>query len=101
MIERYTQGFYKFGPLEQCNDGDLVKYEDHVDEINAKNDYIAFLVDENKSVNNDYWDVVRDNSELNKKYFKLESELLIWKSVVLVFGSVALTTLIASIITKV
>lgn len=30
MINRYNRGFYKFGPLEQANDGELVKYEDHV-----------------------------------------------------------------------
>lgn len=27
---RYNQGFLKFGPMEQCNDGEWIKYEDYV-----------------------------------------------------------------------
>ena len=27
-IQRYNQGFYGFGPLEKCNTGKLVKFED-------------------------------------------------------------------------
>lgn len=32
-INRYRQGFYKFGPMEQCNDGDWVKYDDFEEKI--------------------------------------------------------------------
>lgn len=28
-IKRYNLGFMKFGPLEQCKDGELIKFEDH------------------------------------------------------------------------
>jgi hypothetical protein len=27
-MKRYNQGFGKFGPMEQCNDGEWVRYED-------------------------------------------------------------------------
>jgi len=27
-MKRYNQGFYKFGPMEQCKDGEWAKYED-------------------------------------------------------------------------
>ena len=30
-MKRYNQGFVKFGPMEQCDDGEWVKYEDVVD----------------------------------------------------------------------
>ena len=32
-MNRYTQGFRKFGWMEQCNDGEWVKYEDHTQEL--------------------------------------------------------------------
>lgn len=44
MITRYNQGFFKFGPLEQCNDGELVKFADHVAEVDS---IIEEIVDEN------------------------------------------------------
>ncbi len=28
-MKRYTQGFKKFGPMEQCNDGEWVRFEDY------------------------------------------------------------------------
>lgn len=28
QIQRYNQGFLKFGPMEQCSDGKWVKYDD-------------------------------------------------------------------------
>jgi hypothetical protein len=34
-IQRYNQGFGGFGPLEKCNDGKLVKYEDHESRMDA------------------------------------------------------------------
>ncbi|MFA6213400.1 MAG: hypothetical protein WC714_28445 [Candidatus Obscuribacterales bacterium] len=30
-IQRYSQGFGGFGPLEKCNDGKLVTFKDHED----------------------------------------------------------------------
>ena len=37
-IQRYSQGFGGFGPLEKCNDGKLVKFEDHQRYITIAND---------------------------------------------------------------
>ena len=28
-MKRYNQGFLKFGPMEQCDDGEWIKYEGH------------------------------------------------------------------------
>ena len=38
MINRYSQGFKFFGPLEQNKDGDWVKYTDHLSQIKSEID---------------------------------------------------------------
>jgi hypothetical protein len=35
-MKRYNQGFGKFGPMEQCNDGEWVKYDDAARAIDAQ-----------------------------------------------------------------
>jgi len=46
-MKRYNLGFKWFGALEQCKDGSLVKYEDHIDLVfkfvNKKNKRIKEL----------------------------------------------------------
>jgi hypothetical protein len=48
-MKRYNLGFKWFGPLEQCKDGTLVKYEDHIhllfQFVNKKNKKIKELED--------------------------------------------------------
>jgi len=39
-MKRYNQGFYKFGPMEQCSDGEWAKYEDLIKEMDEfKNEW--------------------------------------------------------------
>ncbi len=33
---RYNQGFKKFGPMEQCSDGEWIKFKDHEQVINER-----------------------------------------------------------------
>jgi F0F1-type ATP synthase assembly protein I len=42
-MKRYNQGFGKFGPMEQCNDGEWVRYEDSERVINNLRDDIRNL----------------------------------------------------------
>lgn len=38
-MKRYNQGFAKFGPMEQCDDGEWVKYEDVIETSDKWNKY--------------------------------------------------------------
>ena len=68
-IQRYTQGFGGFGPLEKCNDGKLVKYEDHINEAH----YIERIL------NGKIMNLESENIELKRKlkrsgrYFIIQS----------------------------
>ena len=49
-MERYNQGFYKFGPMEQVKDGQWIKYQDHRDKVDwLKTMYKNLLEDTRKS----------------------------------------------------
>ena len=59
-MKRYNQGFGKFGPMEQCDDGKWVKYEDYEQEIDA------YVEDLSKFYENSREELVRSwESEIN------------------------------------
>ena len=59
-MKRYNQGFGKFGPMEQCDDGTWVKYEDYEQEIDA------YVEDLSKFYENSREELVRSwESEIN------------------------------------
>lgn len=47
-MNRYNQGFGKFGPMEQCKDGLWIKYKDHVLKL-------KLVVANNKVINKRRW----------------------------------------------
>ena len=59
-MKRYNQGFGKFGPMEQCDDGKWVKYEDYEQEIDA------YVEDLSKFYENSREELIRSwESEIN------------------------------------
>ena len=59
-MKRYNQGFGKFGPMEQCDNGKWVKYEDYEQEIDA------YVEDLSKFYENSREELVRSwESEIN------------------------------------
>lgn len=40
-MKRYNLGFLKFGPLEECSNGELMYYEDHVTLMENKEKLIS------------------------------------------------------------
>ena len=59
-MKRYNQGFGGFGPMEQCDDGKWVKYEDYEQEIDA------YVEDLSKFYENSREELVRSwESEIN------------------------------------
>jgi len=55
-MNRYNQGFWKFGPMEQCNDGIWGKYADFLKvlrlAVSMKNSHITQLEAELDEANN-------------------------------------------------
>ena len=88
-MQRYNQGFLKFGPLEKANDGDLVKYEDIVSVFDSYEQEISDLIAENHKLNidleNKYETLTwmgmrvqvarREHANCEIAYAKLESKL--------------------------
>ena len=59
-MKRYNQGFGKFGPMEQCDNGKWVKYEDYEQEIDA------YVEDLSKFYENSREELIRSwESEIN------------------------------------
>ena len=59
-MKRYNQGFGGFGPMEQCDDGKWVKYEDYEQEIDA------YVEDLSKFYENSREELIRSwESEIN------------------------------------
>ena len=47
-MKRYNQGFGGFGPMEQCDDGKWVKYEDYDKEIDAYSEDLSKFYEESR-----------------------------------------------------
>ena len=47
-MKRYNQGFGGFGPMEQCDDGKWVKYEDYDKEIDAYTEDLSKFYEESR-----------------------------------------------------
>ena len=45
-MQRYNLGFLKFGPLEKCNDGELVKFSDIESALENYEQEISILIEE-------------------------------------------------------
>ena len=75
-INRYNLGFKWFGPLEQCDDGDLVlakdveRLEDHAVEL-------KLCLDERKSILDSAVDVITAKEE---QIYELRKVLSIWRT---------------------
>jgi len=64
-MERYNQGFGKFGPMEQCKDGEWVRYEDAEKEFDELKE---LFVKANDSVE-DYWEEKLKRERKNTLFF--------------------------------
>ena len=49
-MNRYTQGFRKFVWMEQCKDGEWVKYEDHTQELVRERIEMQKILDDSVSL---------------------------------------------------
>ena len=47
-MKRYNQGFGGFGPMEHCDDGKWVKYEDYDKEIDAYSEDLSKFYEESR-----------------------------------------------------
>jgi len=66
-MNRYTQGFRKFGWMEQCNDGEWVKYEDHFKELIHANTEMSEFCNDRIRVITESRDEYRDEAYQLKK----------------------------------
>ena len=64
-MKRYNQGFGKFGPMEQCKDGEWVRYEDAEKEFDELKE---LFVKANDSVDNYY---AKELKSVEKKFYWL------------------------------
>ena len=70
-MNRYNQGFKYFGPMEQSDDGDWVKYDDMVDYCNQ---WIKW--GEDMEANRDGWKLLYDDLAQQYKFFAIGVSLL-------------------------
>lgn len=64
---RYNRGFGKLGPLEQCSDGELCYYKDHLADKNATVDAVrAYWLDRNKQDVKEIFDLRSELRRVNK-----------------------------------
>lgn len=49
-MKRYNQGFGKFGPMEQCNSGEWMKYKDAEDVVHEWQEYCKVIEQDNKTM---------------------------------------------------
>lgn len=84
-INRYNQGFGGFGPLEQCKDGKLVKYNDVIGIIDAYKNRVwqlNNLIDEVNNYTNNLENSVKRLHETSLKDMKraYRNSLIAWAS---------------------
>lgn len=64
-LKRYNQGLWKFGPMEQCNDGEWVRY-------NQADELINTLHKNYESVSDDFLDLRVLNNELESEIVNIQ-----------------------------
>jgi hypothetical protein len=83
MITRYTHGFKYFGPLEQNNTGDWVKYSDHQEDVKNQIDAAFLLLNEER----DNVDAVTHQLKQTRKALTETTILAMVSSLIVVFES--------------
>jgi hypothetical protein len=68
VINRYNQGFIKFGPMEQCNLGQWVKYDDYIKDFRELDNFNSQLIVKDMQS-------ISEINNLKNKIIDLESNL--------------------------
>jgi len=75
-MNRYTQGFIKFGPMEQCNDGKWIEYAEHEKVIESIEGKIKNLEKMSISADEHNRKLLKIIDDSIDKIFKLENTIL-------------------------
>jgi hypothetical protein len=93
-IKRYNQGFGGFGPLEQCDDGKLVKYA-HVkhlfNKLTVHAEYAEYWLKKYVNIKNEYM-------ASNEKMIGLMSDVMFYKVISMALGVVVGLLVIALVV---